>query len=101
MNLIPHDGAMPTGPFFGNGYPGVLLLLTIASLFVVFGMMLWALRRVTRERKRLLCPVRLRSVRVLFRLAPDGARTEVLRCSVFGRRPITCGQVCLHPTPVS
>jgi hypothetical protein len=73
-----------------------LVVFVAASLLFVLGMMLWALRNMTRERLRLLCPVRLRSARVLFKLAPNALRTDVLRCSVFGRQPITCGKVCLH-----
>lgn len=64
---------------------------------IVFGMMLWKGRLTTREFLRLRCPVRLRPARVHFRLAPTGERIDVVRCSVFGRRPITCGKVCMHP----
>lgn len=94
MNPIP-QAPIPTGTLFLNGY---LELLAVASILVIVGMTLWVVRSAIRERVRLMCPVRLRRVRVLFRLAPDGKRADVLRCSVFGRRPITCGKVCLHHT---
>jgi hypothetical protein len=99
MNPILHDGAIPTTPISVSGLD-LLLLFTVVSLFAMVAMMLWSVRDMNRERRRLFCPVRLRSVRVLFRLAPNGTRTDVLRCSVFGRRPITCGKLCLHhPSP--
>jgi hypothetical protein len=73
----------------------MLLLLTVASLIALFALALRELRGAYRRRERLLCPVRLRRVRVLFRLWPDGEPADVIRCSVFGRRPVTCGKVCL------
>jgi hypothetical protein len=87
---------IPATPLFLNGYLDLIAVLAAASLAILFGMLLWNVRAVTRERLWIFCPVRLRSVMVLFRLAPNGARSDVLRCSVFGRRPITCGKVCLH-----
>ena len=95
MNPIP-QAPLPTPPLFVNGYLELIMLLSIVSLLVIFGMLFWSIRDVTRERLSLFCPVRLRRVRVLFRLAPDGKRTDIVRCSVFGRRPVTCGKVCLH-----
>jgi hypothetical protein len=97
---VPHDGGIPSVPMFANGYYELVVLITAAALLTAFGMMvmmLWALRNVTRRRERISCPVRLRPARVMFRVAPDGKRTDVLRCSVFGRRPITCGKACLRP----
>jgi hypothetical protein len=73
-----------------------ILLLTIASLVVLFALAMNEIRGAYRRRERLFCPVRLRRVRVLFRLWPDGAPADVIRCSVFGRRPVTCGKVCLN-----
>jgi hypothetical protein len=96
MNPIPQAGPVPTPVLFVNGYLELIMLLSIVSLVVIFGMLFWTIWGVTRERLRLFCPVRLRPVRVLFRLAPDGKRVDILRCSVFGRRPISCGKVCLH-----
>jgi hypothetical protein len=95
MNPIP-QAPIPTPALFVNGYLELIMLLSIVSLLVIFGMFFWSIRHVTRERLSLFCPVRLRRVRVLFRLAPDGKRTDILRCSVFGRRPVTCGKVCLQ-----
>jgi hypothetical protein len=96
MNPIFPSGAIPATPIFLNGYMDLIVVLTAAALAIMFGVILWNVRDLTRERKWIFCPVWLRPVRVLFRLAPDGARSDVLRCSVFGRRPITCGKVCLH-----
>jgi hypothetical protein len=96
MNPIPHGGTIPTAPVFVDGYLELILVITVASLFVMFGMLLWNVRDAIRERRWIFCPVRLRVVKVLFRLAPNGERTDVIRCSVFGRRPLTCGKACLH-----
>ena len=76
----------------------LLLLLTVVSLVVLFAMSLRELRGFSRWHARLRCPVRLRSARVLFRIEGDGRPADVLRCSIFGRRPVTCGKACLHPT---
>ena len=96
MNPIPQTGPIGTA-LFTNGWLHVMMLITIVSLAMIFVMMLWTMWQATREGARLRCPVRLRRVRVLFRLGAAGERIDVLRCSVFGRRPITCGKVCLHP----
>jgi len=85
MNAIPTDVM---------SYLEFLLVLTVASLVVVFLMSLREIRGVSRWHARLRCPVRLRRARVEFRIAGDGTPAEVLRCSIFGRRPITCGKVC-------
>jgi len=85
MNAIPTD-AMP--------YLEFLLLLTVASLVVLFLMSLREIRGVSRWRAHLRCPVRLRAARVEFRISGDGTPAEVLHCSIFGRRPITCGKAC-------
>ena len=73
----------------------VAVVLVIAVLLVIAGMAVRDIGRAYFRRERFVCPVRLRRVRVLFRLWPDGAREDVIRCSVFGRRPVTCGKVCL------
>jgi hypothetical protein len=90
MLFVPGGEAMNPMPL------ELVMVATIAALLVVFGALLWrALRSVARERARVICPVRLRPAKVGFALAPDGTRADVLRCSVFGRRPITCGKACL------
>ena len=94
MNPIP-PGTASALPTAMHGLLEVLLLLTVASLAVMFGMALWQARTAFRRRERLVCPVRLRRVTVRFGLWPDGVPADVIRCSVFGRRPITCGKVCL------
>jgi hypothetical protein len=96
MNPIPQGGPIPTA-LFANGYLNAIMLITLASLCVIFVVMLWTMWRATREGARLHCPVRLRRARVLFRLGMSGERVDVIRCSIFGRRPISCGKVCLHP----
>ena len=99
MNPIP-SGLTPSMPLSVNGYLEVLLLLAVFSLVVLFAMGLREIRRAYTRRERIFCPVRLRRARVRFRLWPDGERADVIRCSVFGRRPITCGKACLdHGAP--
>ena len=75
-------------------YLEFLLLVTVASLVVLFLMSLREIRSVSRWRAVLRCPVRLRRARVEFRIVGDGTPAEVLHCSIFGRSPITCGKVC-------
>jgi hypothetical protein len=96
MNPIPPEGVIPTVPFPVNGYLEVLLLIVVVSLFVMLGMMLWMARRST-ERTRAYCPVARTPVDVVFEVGPTGTRTDVLRCWIFGRRPVTCAKTCLHP----
>ena len=99
MNPIPPvHPSVPDAVMFANGYLDLLLVLTMASLAIIFGLMLWNVRDVLRERTKIFCPVRLRAVKVVFGLARNGNRTDVLRCSVFGRRPLTCGKACLGHT---
>jgi hypothetical protein len=81
---------------FGNGYFDLPMIIIVVSLLVLFGVGLLSLYTPKRERVRLFCPVRLRRVAVRFRLARNGERVDIERCSVFGRRPVTCGKVCLH-----
>jgi hypothetical protein len=99
MNPILPTGIFPATPIFLNGYMDLIVVLTAAALAIMFGVMLWNVHDLTRERAWAFCPVWLRSVRVLFRLAPDGAPSEVLHCSLLGRGPITaCRQACLRQT---
>jgi hypothetical protein len=76
-----------------NGVLEFVMLLTIASIAVLFVMSLNELRGYYRAQLR--CPVRLRPARVDFEIGPGSKSTDVLRCSIFGRRPITCGKACL------
>jgi len=94
---IPYPGVVDaTGPFLPIGYVQLVVLICIASVLVAYAILFSSTRSVRRRRERLFCPVRLRMARVLFRLAPDGSRADVIRCSVFGRRPITCGKSCMN-----
>lgn len=93
MNPIPTGAILQTSVVVELE---ALLLLTVASLVVIFLMSLRELRGGSRWRARLRCPVRLRTARVAFRIGADGKPADVVRCSIFGRRPITCGKACLH-----
>jgi len=98
MNPLTVNGGIPSNPLLVNGYLELITLLSVAAVVVVFGMMLWMARGTDKRRERLVCPARLRGARVLMRVAPNGRPRDVIRCSIFGRRPITCGKVCMpHP----
>ena len=98
MTPMPPNGAIPSMPLFVNGYVEFAMLLSILSLLVIFGMLLWSARAERRQRTVVVCPHRMRPTRVLFRLGPTGRRTDVIRCAVFGHGPVTCGKVCLPRT---
>jgi hypothetical protein len=88
----------PMGGMFDGSWPVIgLALVVMASVAVMLVAMLWAARTAYRARARVWCPERGRRARVLFRLAPDGSRADVLRCSVFRRRgAVTCRKACLR-----
>jgi hypothetical protein len=94
MRMNPIPPAIPTLPI-GIGYVDLFMLLSIVALMVIFGLMLWP-GSAMRDRERLVCPERQKSVRVVFGLGPGGRRVDVLRCSVFGHGPVTCEKRCLH-----
>jgi hypothetical protein len=90
--------AMPIPPltFSVGNLMALVVVVTIVSLAALFALALWEIGRSGRRTVRLRCPVRLRRVRVVFGTGPHGEPVDVVRCSVFGRRPITCGKACLH-----
>ena len=88
---------IPPPAFSVGNLTGLILVVTIVSLAALFALALWEIGRSGQRAVRLRCPVRLRRVRVLFGVGPHGEPVDVIRCSVFGRRPVTCGKVCLHP----
>jgi hypothetical protein len=95
MNPIPPTASVPTTPFIVDGTFELMLIFTVIAIFGFFGLMLWTACTAGVERTRLLCPKHMRLARVVFRLAPDGRRTDVIRCSERGRRRIDCGKACL------
>lgn len=95
MNPIPYGWTMP---FTVTGFLALLLVVAVGSVAVMVFMMMWGARHEGRRRVRIFCPVRLKRARVLLRLGPTGAPAEVLACSEFGRRTLTCGRACLHTT---
>ena len=94
---------LPIGPIVDapaglvpDGHLRLLMLLTIVAVLALSAVFLWAMRRTMRARERLRCPARLSMARVVFSLAPDGSRMDVLKCSLLRGRPvITCGKACL------
>ena len=94
MNPVPPGVFFP--PYSVDSHLSVLVAVAVMALIIVLGTIVWSVLSWNREPVRLVCPARLRRVRAVFRLDRNGKRIDVLRCSVFGRRPITCGKVCLH-----
>jgi hypothetical protein len=91
MDPMPMPVAMAQGQLL------VMLASVIGGILVIVGFILWAARHAYEERRRVRCPVRHRMARILFRLAPDGVRTDVIRCSLLGEAPAsTCGGRCLR-----
>jgi len=90
---------IPIDPFppIAHGYLMLLFALADVSAMAVFGVIVWGIDRATRLRANVRCPVRLRTVRIVFGLGPKGERADVLRCSVFGRRRVACDKICLAP----
>jgi hypothetical protein len=77
----------------------VMLFSVVVGIVTMIGFVLWAAKHAYEERRRLRCPVQRRMVKVLFGLAPNGTRTDVLRCAVFkGGAPFDCGKACLRAT---
>jgi hypothetical protein len=95
MNPIPYGWTMP---FSVTGFLALLLVVAVGSVAVMVFMMMWAAHREGRQRVRIFCPVRLKHARVLLGLGATGAPVEVLACSEFGRRTLTCGSACLRTT---
>jgi len=104
MNPIP---PISTIPIEGLGTPlqglplevlGFLSIAVIAACAAV----LWMVRHADQVRERLRCPLRLRRATVTFRVAEDGTRTDVVRCSLLrGRREMLCDKVCLRKAAVA
>jgi hypothetical protein len=76
-----------------------MLLTVVMGVLTMIGFVFWAAKHAYEERRRLRCPVRATMATVLFELAPNARRTDVLRCSLFRNGlPLGCGKVCLHAT---
>jgi hypothetical protein len=78
-----------------SGTPELLGALVLGVLLAFCAALALLGRRTERHGERVFCPLYLRPARVVFRTKPGGERVDVIRCSVFGRRPLTCGKGCL------
>ena len=96
MNPVPPG--VVSGSYPVDGYLYVLMGVALAALIIVLAIFIWSVLSWNRESARLFCPVRLRRIRAVFRLDEEGRRIDVLRCTAFGRKPITCGKMCLYTT---
>ena len=95
MNPVP-PSVFPTGSYPVDGYLEILTMAGLVAFMVMLGIFAWSVLHSNQESERFVCPVRLRRIRAVFRLDDDGRRVDVLRCSVFRRRAITCGKPCVH-----
>jgi hypothetical protein len=82
---------MPPSPAFHPSETQIIGVLLFVAVLIAYAL-------VTRLRdtigQRLFCPVRRRLAKVTFLVTAAGQRIDVVRCTIFGRRPITCGKVC-------
>ena len=102
MNPFPQFPILPAPGWIDLvALVGVAAVAAVVGAGVILGLTIWSARDTGREGARIICPIGLRPVRVLFRVSPLGRRVDVLRCSMFGRGPITCGKGCLHPAPAA
>jgi hypothetical protein len=96
MNPLPGNGGIPSNTLLVDGNLDLLLWASVAVIVVILGMMVWMAWHSGERRERLICPVRLRSARVLMQVTASGRPKDVIRCSIFGRRPMTCGKPCMR-----
>ncbi len=75
----------------------VMLLSVVTGMIAMMGFVLWAAKHAYEERRRLRCPASRRMATVRFRIAPDGTRTDVLRCSLLKNETprAGCRKACL------
>jgi hypothetical protein len=85
-------GGLPYASVPIDGSVRLLGAVVLVALFAAYAMLLWAIR-IGRTRT-VRCPVDGRTARVLFRVAGDGTRVDVDRCSLQSI-PITCSKRCL------
>jgi len=81
---------------YNAGWPAWIMLAGALALWVVF------LRLVTRllfrSRERVICPLEHRPAKVTFVRAPDGAKEDVISCSILeDPTDVTCSKRCLEP----
>jgi len=78
---------------FVVGWPAWMALLVALAFWVGF---LWLMTRLFRTRERVICPVEHRAARVTFVRGPDGAKDDVVRCTLLANpRVVTCSKACL------
>jgi hypothetical protein len=99
MNPIPPISSVPLEglgtPLQGLAVEAVGFLAIV--VITAFAALLWMIRRASEARERLRCPRRHRMALVTFRVASDGTRTDVVRCSLLrGGRETFCDKICMH-----
>jgi hypothetical protein len=78
-----------------------MLASVIFAITCIVGFIVWGARHAYLERGRVRCPLGGRIARVLFHLGPNGARRDVLRCSLRpGEASIGCCKACLAPPAI-
>jgi hypothetical protein len=78
---------------------GLPVWFVIAAALAVWVAFLWAVTRTfLRARERIRCPVTGTPASVVFVRAPDGAKEDIIHCSLRETEfPVTCEKECLHP----
>lgn len=85
-----------------RGVPVEVLGLFAIVGIVAYAAFLWMERHGDEVREGLRCPLHLKRATVTFRVARDGTRTDVVRCSLLrGRRERFCDKVCLRKAAVA
>jgi hypothetical protein len=93
--------SMPMAVMMSTGQMLAMLLSVLAGLAGIVGFIVWGARHAYLERRRIRCPLGGRMARVLFQLGPDGARKDVVRCSLGpGDASLGCGKTCLAPPTI-
>jgi hypothetical protein len=98
MNPIPFGGNMPITAFPVDGALQFVLLITIVSIFVIFGMMLWTLVNVSRVRPYVLWPFHRRRAEGPAR---EGTRIALKRRPEAGARHAGAVNPRLKHTPAA
>lgn len=95
MNAMPMPVMMSTGQMLA------MLASVLFGIACIVGFIVWGARHAYLQRGRVRCPLGGRMARVLFHLGPNGARNDVLRCSLRpGEASIGCGKACLAPPAI-
>jgi hypothetical protein len=87
---------MPT--IYDVGWPAWIVVAIALALWV--GLLGLAIRLFLRGRETVICPIDHRVAKIVVVRGPDGARADVVRCSLLERPTlVTCAKGCLEARP--